>query len=192
MGTNADHQRAWRQRQKLRIAALEASKPKKNRLAKDGEPISALISELLEIMLEFLPRVEATVAALGSRIDNELRDGLFDTLHAVANEMSRVAQSLPTEPILRKDRVTGHLRQPERKVATETATKTLTWVNDGRETVAKLPRGSYYVVYPTRTIPGYAAQRRTASRIGAGDINIGRADTIDRAKALCERHYARR
>src|SRR6478735_1161096 len=100
MGTNADHQRAWRQRQKLRIAALEASKPKKNRLAKDGEPISALISELLAIKLEFLPRVEATVAALGSRIDNELRDGLFDTLHAVANEMSRVAQSLPTEPIL--------------------------------------------------------------------------------------------
>lgn len=94
MGTNADHQRAWRQRLKLRIAQLEAARPRKNRLGEEDDPVNALIAELIQIEAELLPRVAATVAALGSGLDPKAREGLFDTLHEVANEMSKVAQSL--------------------------------------------------------------------------------------------------
>jgi hypothetical protein len=94
MGSNADHQRAWRQRQKIRIAKLEAAKPRKNRLGKNDDPINLLIREIIDFNLSYLPRVEAVVAALGNDLPEDGRVVLMDALDKASIYIALQAQSL--------------------------------------------------------------------------------------------------
>jgi hypothetical protein len=90
MGTNADHQRAWRQRQKAKVAALEARPLRKGRKRRDDDPVNSLISEAFEFVLDYGPRV----AAQRNTLAEDGRHALIRSLHQVANDILQVAQGL--------------------------------------------------------------------------------------------------
>jgi uncharacterized protein YggL (DUF469 family) len=101
MATNADHQRAWRQRQKAKLAELERQvltiRRRRPRRAKPSGEANDFIRELLEFTRDYCDRANDWHAKGKPRLSAEDRTTLMERIHQCANELSVLAQSfLPT------------------------------------------------------------------------------------------------
>jgi len=110
MGTNADHQRAWRQRQKAKLAELERQvrimrrpRHRRPRQAKPTGEANDFIRELLTFMADYLNRINCW-RKTNPPLSAEDRAVLMDRIHWCANELSKLAQDFLPEPTAVKPR----------------------------------------------------------------------------------------
>src|SRR5262249_61242883 len=98
MATNADHQRAWRQRQKAKLAELERQvltiRPRRPRRAKPTGEANDFIGELLEFTGDYINRANAWGEK--AQLDAEDRTEGMGRIHHCATELSTLAQSFLT------------------------------------------------------------------------------------------------
>src|SRR5262245_15297637 len=99
MATNADHQRAWRQRQKAKLAELERKvltiRPRRPRRAKPTGEANDFIHELLTFTSDYIERADAWREQ--AQLSAEDREALWDRIDSCADDLSELAQNfLPT------------------------------------------------------------------------------------------------
>jgi len=196
MGTNADHQRAWRQRQKAKLADLERQvltiRRRRPRRAKPTtSEANDFIRKLLDFTGEYCIRADAW-RKTNPPISADDREALMHRIHQCANELSELAQSflpdLPDATPVEAERK----RKAVKAVETVQARPSLAWKEweeDPRELRAPARNDTYCI---SNISPhGFAITVfRRGPRGGKSYRQFEPVTTLKQAKALCERHYA--
>ena len=100
VATNADYQRAWRQRQKAKLAELQRQvltiRRQRPRQAKLTGEANDFIHELLTLTSDYINRTNVW-RERQVKLDAEDREALRHSIHQCANELSMLAQSFLPE-----------------------------------------------------------------------------------------------